>query len=425
MGAEEAVFQSEDLIVLILSLILCSDTPCDEHTIAKYVMVCRLFREVIAKLPVSLVVDCYTREMVKGIAKCTPGVTHLVIREEQKGPKYFSEITDDILRLLVDYLPELTRIKFPFGCNNILLKSWKLIQSNVTSVGVSYLAELPGLTHVNLSECVHVDANAITQLVKSCPMLESLDVSASVVYFELDENMEEVERDDYGEVPPDEFRNDMLGVISKYCKNLRELRLDNRMGITSLKKLARCTSLEKLSLYCCKYLRISHIGSFVNLTTLNLSCSIYSIVSDNSIKYLSGLTSLESINISGCKITDIGIKWLARTFNSQLTTLDISDCKNISERGYIHIAMCCNRLTTLVLYRYDHTYNKGEGLDFLMYACKQLSRVVVDQSDITYVSIECINRHPELKFLGIYSYGRRDLESFYQSYFPEIKVNVS
>ena len=67
-----AVLQNEKLLGVILS-ILCSDKSCkicNKHTIPMYVMVCRTFREVMAKLPVTRVVDFCSNHMLYKRCSC-------------------------------------------------------------------------------------------------------------------------------------------------------------------------------------------------------------------------------------------------------------------------------------------------------------------------------------------------------------------
>lgn len=400
----DAVFQSECLLVVILQLILCSDTPCDEHTIAKCVWVCRLFREVIAKLPVSRVVDQCTPQMVQLTAKYTPRVARLVILEsdlvKQAQDDYaFSKVNDEILKMLADYLPYLTHLKFSIGIHCKQFRCYFSVSSCITSNAVCYMAErLTDLREIRLPECQDLCAEGIARLVESCTKLEILDVSADHIYSYADD----FEDDEEFEIPPDNFTDDTLGIIGSCCKSLRELDLNNRLNVTDLNGLVECTLLEKLSVASCERLVIGpEIQSFGNLTTLNL----FGINKLNTnIKYIVKLSHLESINIGHTNVNDDGIQVLMTGIGQQLTLLDVCHC-NITLRGYIIIAMFCKELRHLNVERYlfydQNNYNiVKNSLDYFTIGCTKLEHIILCKI-IDSEMIKYLGRLTQLKTLSI------------------------
>jgi hypothetical protein len=400
MGAMDVVFQSECLLMLILSVDLCTDTPCDNSTIANLVMVCRLFREVIAKLPVSRIVDCCTPEMVTGIAKCTQGVARLVILESEllQDEFPFSKVNDKILKMLADYLPCLTHLKFSIGMYNHFNYS-VFVGSCITSNAVCYMAErLTNLREIRLPECRDLCAEGIARLVKSCTKLEILDVSAEHIYPYADDFID----DEEFVIPPDKFTDVTLGIIGSCCKSLRELGLNNRLNVTNLNGLVECTLLEKLSVELCEHLVIGpEIQSFGNLTTLNLFGTNNL---NTNIGYIVKLLHLESINIGHTDVNDDGIQVLITGIGQQLTLLDVCHC-NITLRGYIIIAMFCKELRDLNVKRYlfydQNNYNLVKNsLDYLTIGCTKLEHIILCKI-IDSEMVKYLERLTQLKTLNI------------------------
>lgn len=397
----DAVLQSEILLGLILPLILCTDTPCDEHTIAKYLMVCRLFTNVIRTLPVSRVIDRCTPEVITRIAKETPNVTRIQIQEsyllacaDYESPT--SKVNDQTLMMIAVLLPRVTHITLPFGTypqNPIFMSKYITFYGKITSRGVTHLAKnLPHLRKINLGECRYLGVNGIIELVNSCSGLEKLDVSGS---------SDDCFDDDEDPFVRDAFTNEILAIIASSCNELEELDLSFRTQIDDLTELAGCPRLKKLRAEDCKRLKI---GPKIQLLQAlkDLTISGRTIINDSNIGNLLELPHLKKLDISRSEVTDDGIKVLATGIGSQLTDLNISHCNKIGLRGYEIISEHCSNLESLRVHRYGNlgSDNVNLALDHLTRGCAMLKHISICK--LTSESITQLKSLCKLETLGVW-----------------------
>lgn len=111
------------------------------------------------------------------------------------------------------------------------------------------------------------------------------------------------------------------------------------------------TSLELLDLQDCQTLTDDSL-KFISFGLKSLQCLNLSFcvgITDMGLKYLSTMTSLKEINLRSCSnITDIGLRYLSES-GIQLKILDVSFCDKIGDTGLIYISQGLTSLVTLSL----------------------------------------------------------------------------
>ncbi|KAK4782548.1 hypothetical protein SAY86_016650 [Trapa natans] len=173
------------------------------------------------------------------------------------------------------------------------------------------------LRRLVLSHSTGLRHSGLEQLVRACPMLESIDVSYSQGF------------------------GDREAAAVSLAVGLRELKMDKCLGLTDvgLAKIAvGCPRLEKLSLKWC--LEIGDLGvdllckKCFSLKFLDLS---YLKVTNDSLRSIAPLISLEVLSILGCSLVDdVGLQFLGDGCPS-LRVIDVSRCDAVSSSGIISI----------------------------------------------------------------------------------------
>jgi len=126
-----------------------------------------------------------------------------------------------------------------------------------------------------------------------------------------------------------------LATIGQNCPNLQELIVKGCTQITD----------AGIQILCC------NVGGSHNcpqLQTINLSGTK---ITDQAIGYFTRYCpELRSLDLSNCEsITDKGVVSLAQTYRQNLLTLNLQGCKNITDVSIIEITKNCSALQTLVL----------------------------------------------------------------------------
>ncbi|PQQ12320.1 F-box/LRR-repeat protein 3 [Prunus yedoensis var. nudiflora] len=185
-----------------------------------------------------------------------------------------------------------------------------------------------------------------------------------------------------------------LKAIGNWCASLRELSLSKCAEVTdeSLSSLlTKHKDLRKLDITCCRkitYASIDHItNSCTALTSLRMeSCTL--VPREAFVLIGQRCQFLEEIDITDNEVDDEGLKSICRCSN--LSSLKLGICLNITDEGVANIGMCCSKLVELDLYRCTGISDSGisavasgcPGLEMINIAysaiavgCKQLAKL--------------------------------------------------
>ncbi|MBT6153202.1 MAG: hypothetical protein HOL01_02015 [Planctomycetaceae bacterium] len=119
---------------------------------------------------------------------------------------------------------------------------------------------------------------------------------------------------------------------------------------------------------------------------------------DNTLQYVSSLTSVESLYLGGADITDDGLRHLTGLTNLQQLILNDTQ---ISDHGLKHL----RGLTSLQLLWLSNTNVTGKGLKCLI-ALKQLRELEIDSPQITDDEVESLQQalpNVVINFVTLYS----------------------
>ncbi|PKI51484.1 hypothetical protein CRG98_028044 [Punica granatum] len=217
-----------------------------------------------------------------------------------------------------------------------------------------------GLRKLVLCRATGLRYSGLEQLVRACPMLESLDVSYCRGF------------------------GDREAAAISGAAGLRELKMDKCLGVTDvgLAKIAvGCSRLEKLSLKWC--MEIGDLGvdllckKCLGLKFLDIS---YLQVTNDSLHSTAPLVNLEVLAMAGCPfIDDVGLQFLEHGCPS-LRVVDVSRCDSISSSGLISeftpsLLGCLKDLKNLNTIRVDGARVSESSLQSFCTNCKNLSEI--------------------------------------------------
>ncbi|KAH6772529.1 F-box family protein [Perilla frutescens var. hirtella] len=196
----------------------------------------------------------------------------------------------------------------------------------------------------------------------------------------------------------------MLQIIGNNCRFLAKVGLAKcRVTDTGIWHLvSSCVNIKVLDLTCCgdltdsAMLAIAH--SCRDLLCLKLECC--NLLSEGSLNYLgSHCNFLEEIDLTDCSgINDIGLKNLSRC--SELVSLKLGLCTNISDKGLSHVASNCLKIQELDLYRCAGIGD--EGLAAVSRGCKKLKKLILSYCDgVTDRGMEYLSSLEELSDLEL------------------------
>jgi F-box/leucine-rich repeat protein 2/20 len=111
-----------------------------------------------------------------------------------------------------------------------------------------------------------------------------------------------------------------------------------------------------------------------------------------------GCPFLQELDLTDCRINNTGLKSISRC--SELITLNLGFCLNISAEGIIHIGACCSNLQELNLYRSVGTGDAG--LEAIANGCPRLKSINISYCiNVTDNSMKSISRLQKLHNLEI------------------------
>jgi len=174
-----------------------------------------------------------------------------------------------------------------------------------------------------------------------------------------------------------------LNTVAKTCIRLKYINLNSlrhkRIDVTSngvIDIALRCKNLETFFLKNCVNVDDISVKAVAlncfQLRKFNISgCKI----TDNSLKDLSTLNHLESINFACTSITDNGVSALVKgNSHTSLIDVDMSECKNLTDASVQIVASNCPQLSTLIFHGCKRmTSNSRAVLDNFMRNAKQLT----------------------------------------------------
>lgn len=195
-----------------------------------------------------------------------------------------------------------------------------------------------------------------------------------------------------------------LESIGKRCKSLREISLSKCIGVTDngISAIAACcTELNKLDLTCCRDLTDIAIKA-VATSCRYLSCLMMEscgLVTERSLTMLGeGCPLLRELDLTDCRINDKGLKSISRC--SELITLNLGLCLNISAEGIIHIGACCSNLQELDLYR--SVGIRDAGLEAIANGCPRLRSINLSYCiNVTDYAMKSLSRLKKLHNLEV------------------------
>ncbi|XP_071691522.1 F-box/LRR-repeat protein 3-like isoform X2 [Rutidosis leptorrhynchoides] len=208
------------------------------------------------------------------------------------------------------------------GCPRIFDGTIAVLLSNVNCFG--WTGRVRKLV---LSRTTSLKFSGLELLIRSCPKLQSVDLSHCCQF------------------------GDREAAAISFAADLREVKLDKCLRLTDvgLAKIAiRCEKLEKISLKWC--LEITDLGidllsnKCAHLKHLSVS---YLKISNESLRSISSMKKLEVLSMAGCGLVgDEGLHFIGNGCPS-LQTLDVSRCEHVSSTGLISVTRGCKSLQKL------------------------------------------------------------------------------
>lgn len=249
-------------------------------------------------------------------SKCLPAILKLQYLEDLVLEGCFG-IDDDSL------------VAVKLGCKT--LKTLDISCQSISHVGLSSLtSDIGGLRQLILSYGSLV-THAIADSLQKLSMLQSIKLDGCLVACS------------------------GLKAIGRCCSSLTELSLSKCSGVTDeglSSIVTRHRDLRKLDITCCRkitYATISHLtNSCSHLTSLRMeSCTL--VPREAFVLIGQQCHFLEELDLTDNEIDDEGLKAISKC--SQLSSLKIGICLNITDEGLAHIGMSCSKLIELDLYR--------------------------------------------------------------------------
>uniref|UniRef100_A0A0D6R0Q3 Uncharacterized protein n=1 Tax=Araucaria cunninghamii TaxID=56994 RepID=A0A0D6R0Q3_ARACU len=201
-----------------------------------------------------------------------------------------------------------------------------------------------------------------------------------------------------------EISSSGLESVGKSCKSLQELSLSKCGGVTDegiSALVVGCRDLKILDLTCCHNITDVAVSAIATscryLSCLKMeSCSL---VTETSMDVLGdNCHFLEVLDLTDSSISDSGLKSISRC--SELTTLKLGICQNISDEGLKYIGACCSNLQELDLYRSSRVGDVG--ITAIAHGCPKLKILNLSYcSSITDDALKCLAQLEGLRNLEI------------------------
>ncbi|KAA0050922.1 F-box/LRR-repeat protein 3 [Cucumis melo var. makuwa] len=298
------------------------------------------------------------------------GLARIVVgcgRLEKLSLKWCLQVTNESLRS-ISSLPKLETLVMA-GC------------LSVDDAGLQYLEHgCPFLKELDISRCDAISSYGLTSILRGHDGLEQLD--ASYCFSELSTDsiyrLKNLKCLKAIRLDGTQLSSTFFNVISDHCEYLVELGLSKCLGVTDaniIQLISRCISLKVLNLTCCHSITDAAISktatSCQKLMSLKLeSCNM---ITERSLDQLAlNCPLLEELDLTDCcGVNDKGLECLSRC--SQLLSLKLGLCTNITDKGLIKIGLNCKRIHELDLYR---CLGIGDaGLEALSSGCKKLMKL--------------------------------------------------
>ncbi|GLJ15214.1 hypothetical protein SUGI_0248700 [Cryptomeria japonica] len=261
--------------------------------------------------------------------------------------------------------------------------------------GLIYLRN-KSLQGLDVSKCRNISSTGIVNLASVSPELRQLTLAYCIPITSDLASSQTFKRLQIIKFDGCKISSTALESFGRSCKHLRELSLSKCIGVTDeeLKRfLAYCIELNKLDLTCCHDLTdvalLAVARSCRHLSSLKIeSCHL---VTEKSLTMLGpGCPFLQELDLTDCSVNNTGLESLARC--SELTTLKLGFCPNISDEGIIHIGARCSNLQELDLYR--STGVGDAGIAVISNSCPGLKSI--NLSYCTHVSDDSLKSISQL-----------------------------
>ncbi|XP_073008896.1 F-box/LRR-repeat protein 3 isoform X1 [Typha latifolia] len=353
-----------------------------------------------------------------GLAKVAVGCPGL----ERLGIKWCLEISDIGIELLAKKCPEIKFLDISYlKVTNESLRSISSLEKleDLYMVGCSFVDDeglqllsngSKSLQCIDVSRCDNVSSRGLTSLVEGNQCLQKINAgdcfpdleSSFLSKLSCVKNTLTVLKLDGFQVSSSSLR-----VIGGSCKNLVEIGLSKCTGVTdeSISELvAICVDLRTVDLTCCHHLTDNALYSIADnckrVESLLLeSCSL---ITEKGLERIATCCSnLKEIDLTDCGVNDTALKFLSAC--SELTTLKLGLCSDISDNGLAHIGSNCGELLELDLYRCGRVTD--EGLAAIASGCKRLRRLnlcyCTQITDNGLNNLSCLEELSDIELRGL------------------------
>ncbi|PIN21559.1 hypothetical protein CDL12_05741 [Handroanthus impetiginosus] len=275
----------------------------------------------------------------------------------------------------------------------------------VDDMGLHYIGEgCPSLKVLDISRCDKLSSSALSSVIRGHNSL--LQLHASHCFPELPmtvvHQLKDLAKLKVLTIDGSRVSDAALKIISENCRCLAEIRLGKSKvrdeGIMQL--VSGCVNLKALNLTCCSDLTDQAIltiaDSCRDLISLKLECC--NLLSERSLNFLGSLcVLLQEIDLTDCSgVNDIGLKYLSKC--SELASLKLGLCTNISDNGLYYVASNCLKIRDLDLYRCSEIGD--DGLAALSHGCKKLQKLIFSYCGlVTDIGMEYLSSLEELSDL--------------------------
>lgn len=270
-------------------------------------------------------------------------------------------VTDGLIAALGRFFPNIT---------NVDLRDCR----SLTDMGVAALAKsCPQITTFALCGCTMLTDVAIMTLADICPELTTMDLTGLTgLSCKMTSTSMKV-------VQKSEVTDEAVISFVKFSPNLKTVNLQECKRLTDrgIQSLAKgCPNLTTLDV---RFLQLSDM----TIVILAKSCPKIENVDLMGVTGLSCLTRPTDIKvIRASEVTTEFVEALAKLF-PKLTTVDLSNCKLLSDRAIETLASSCPKITTVKLHKCDHLGQKSYNA--LYHSCAGLRKMLYNSFDATVI----------------------------------------
>ncbi|KAK9292319.1 hypothetical protein L1049_020285 [Liquidambar formosana] len=350
-----------------------------------------------------------------GLAKIAVGCSKL----ERLSLQWCLEITDLGIDLLVKKCEDLKLLDISYlKVTNESLRSIASLQklevlsmtgcSLVDDVGLEFLGNgCPLLQVMDVSRCDRMSSSGLISVIRGHS--DFLQLNAAYCFPELSttllQGMKNLKNLKSIRIDGTQVSDCSLETISTNCKCLAEMGLSKCIGVTDMGIMllvSGCFNLKILNLTCCNSITDAAISAIADscrkLLCLKLeSCNL---ITGKSLEWLgSCCLQLEELDLTDCcGVNDRGLNYLSRC--SELLSLKLGLCANISDKGLSYIASNCSKIRELDLY--CSTGIGDDGLAALSSGCKKLKMLNLSYcNEVSDTGMEYISQLEELSDLEL------------------------